>query len=59
MGIGPDTVEANLQRGHVCWDAQDLIDGQPTGAVRASFGYMSSLEVPCLPGGDPLGRLCI
>lgn len=33
-----------FQAGHVCGDDLDLIDGQPTGAVRVSFGYMSTLE---------------
>lgn len=28
----------------MCWDDQDLIDGRPTGAVRISFGYMSTVE---------------
>jgi hypothetical protein len=28
----------------VCWDDQDLIEGRPTGAVRVSFGYMSTVE---------------
>lgn len=27
----------------MCWDDQDLIEGRPTGAVRVSFGYMSTL----------------
>ncbi|XP_050081080.1 molybdenum cofactor sulfurase [Anopheles maculipalpis] len=29
----------HYQAGHVCGDANDLIDGQPTGSVRVSFGY--------------------
>lgn len=29
----------HYQAGHVCGDANDLIDGQPTGSVRISFGY--------------------
>lgn len=33
-----------FQAGHVCGDAHDLVDGSPTGAVRVSFGYMSSYE---------------
>jgi hypothetical protein len=33
-----------FQAGHVCWDDQDLIEGRPTGAVRVSFGYMSTVE---------------
>ena len=53
LGIDADTVEANLKRGHVCWDALDLIEGEPTGAVRASFGYMSSMEVDCLMCSNP------
>uniref|UniRef100_A0A7N9CLA6 Molybdenum cofactor sulfurase n=1 Tax=Macaca fascicularis TaxID=9541 RepID=A0A7N9CLA6_MACFA len=32
------------QAGHVCGDNMDLIDGQPTGSVRISFGYMSTLD---------------
>ncbi|XP_039094908.1 molybdenum cofactor sulfurase isoform X2 [Hyaena hyaena] len=32
------------QAGHVCGDDVDLIDGHPTGSVRISFGYMSTLE---------------
>lgn len=32
------------QAGHVCWDDNDVINGRPTGAVRVSFGYMSTFE---------------
>ncbi|BAF20240.2 Os06g0670000, partial [Oryza sativa Japonica Group] len=32
------------QAGHVCWDDNDIINGKPTGAVRISFGYMSTFE---------------
>lgn len=32
------------QAGHVCWDDNDVINGKPTGAVRVSFGYMSTFE---------------
>lgn len=28
----------------MCWDEHDLIDGQPTGLVRVSLGWMSSWE---------------
>ncbi|KAG8521657.1 Molybdenum cofactor sulfurase [Galemys pyrenaicus] len=44
LGISSDKVKRNLQAGHVCGDDVDLIDGQPTGSVRISFGYMSTLE---------------
>lgn len=37
-------MRANFEAGHVCWDDHDLIGGRPTGVVRASFGYASSLE---------------
>ncbi len=36
-------MRANFEAGHVCWDDHDVIGGQPTGVVRASFGYASSL----------------
>lgn len=32
------------QAGHVCWDDNDILNGKPTGAVRVSFGYMSTYE---------------
>ena len=31
-----------IQSGHKCGDNVDLIDRQPTGAIRVSFGYMST-----------------
>ncbi|AAG10824.1 Similar to molybdopterin cofactor sulfurase [Arabidopsis thaliana] len=33
-----------LRAGHICWDDNDVINGKPTGAVRVSFGYMSTFE---------------
>ncbi|KAH9646375.1 Molybdenum cofactor sulfurase [Citrus sinensis] len=33
-----------LRAGHVCWDDNDIIHGKPTGAIRVSFGYMSTFE---------------
>ncbi|XP_010459195.1 PREDICTED: molybdenum cofactor sulfurase isoform X3 [Camelina sativa] len=35
---------SNVEAGHVCWDENDVINGKPTGAVRVSFGYMSTFE---------------
>ena len=32
------------QAGHVCGDTMDIIDGLPTGSVRISFGYMSTMD---------------
>nr|KAG5707077.1 hypothetical protein BaRGS_011788 [Batillaria attramentaria] len=50
LGISSDTIRDNLNAGHVCGDDKDLINGRPTGSVRISFGYMSSLSdaVRCL-----------
>ncbi|XP_029777586.1 molybdenum cofactor sulfurase isoform X3 [Suricata suricatta] len=44
LGISDAMVKKHLQAGHVCGDDVDLIDGHPTGSVRISFGYMSTLE---------------
>ena len=35
---------ATIDRGHVCWDEHDLVDGRPTGLVRVSLGWMSTWE---------------
>uniref|UniRef100_A0A665TYM0 Molybdenum cofactor sulfurase n=1 Tax=Echeneis naucrates TaxID=173247 RepID=A0A665TYM0_ECHNA len=44
LGITNQQMKRNLQAGHVCGDSIDLVDGQPTGSVRVSFGYMSTFE---------------
>lgn len=44
LGISNQQMKRNLQAGHVCGDSIDLVDGQPTGSVRMSFGYMSTFE---------------
>ncbi|XP_045383612.1 molybdenum cofactor sulfurase isoform X2 [Lemur catta] len=44
LGISNEMVRKHLEAGHVCGDNIDLVDGQPTGSVRISFGYMSTLE---------------
>ncbi|KFO27398.1 molybdenum cofactor sulfurase [Fukomys damarensis] len=66
LGISNEMVKKHLEAGHVCGDNVDLIDGQPTGSVRISFGYMSTLEDAqaflrfivatrlCLPGSQPV-----
>ena len=28
----------------MCGDAMDIVDGYPTGSVRISFGYMSTMK---------------
>lgn len=51
LGLTAEQVKAHLARGKICGDAKDVIDGQPTGALRASFGYMSTMsDVQALVG---------
>ncbi|KAA3467858.1 molybdenum cofactor sulfurase isoform X1 [Gossypium australe] len=44
LGLSHSDILSNLEAGHVCWDDNDVINGKPTGAVRVSFGYMSTYE---------------
>lgn len=44
LGLSQQDLLSNFETGHVCWDDQDVINGRPTGAVRVSFGYMSTFE---------------
>uniref|UniRef100_A0ABK0LNA4 Molybdenum cofactor sulfurase n=1 Tax=Rattus norvegicus TaxID=10116 RepID=A0ABK0LNA4_RAT len=44
LGLSEEMVKKHFQAGHVCGDDVDIIDGRPTGSVRISFGYMSTLE---------------
>lgn len=47
-------MKANYAAGHVCWDDHDVIGGKPTGLVRASFGYASTLA-----DADAIGGCCM
>ncbi|XP_021306239.1 molybdenum cofactor sulfurase isoform X2 [Sorghum bicolor] len=44
VGLSHSDLVSNFEAGHVCWDDNDIINGKPTGAVRISFGYMSTYE---------------
>lgn len=44
LGLTSAEVKQNLAAGHVCWDGHDVMNGKPTGAIRASIGYMTSWE---------------
>lgn len=44
LKISSEDIKSNLQAGHVCGDDRDLINGRPTGSIRISFGYMSTLQ---------------
>ncbi|XP_069687555.1 molybdenum cofactor sulfurase 2 [Periplaneta americana] len=49
LGLSDHDVRNQFQAGHVCGDEHDLVNGQPTGSVRVSFGYMSTRhDVDCL-----------
>eukprot|EP00854_Cymbomonas_tetramitiformis_P026170 gene26170-32068_t len=43
LGLTHEELLRSVEVGHTCWDDNDLLDGRPTGALRASFGYMSTL----------------
>ncbi|CAA0815509.1 Molybdenum cofactor sulfurase [Striga hermonthica] len=44
LGLSHSDLLSNVEAGHICWDDQDILHGKPTGAVRVSFGYMSTFE---------------
>ncbi|XP_071725755.1 molybdenum cofactor sulfurase isoform X2 [Rutidosis leptorrhynchoides] len=44
LGLSHSDLLSNIEAGHVCWDDYDILHGKPTGAVRVSFGYMSTFE---------------
>lgn len=39
LKLTSETIVGNYERGHRCWDDNDVINGLPTGAVRVSFPY--------------------
>mmetsp|Transcript_6688 Transcript_6688/g.10225 ORF Transcript_6688/g.10225 Transcript_6688/m.10225 type:complete len:873 (-) Transcript_6688:43-2661(-) len=44
LGLSKEAIKKNLKAGHVCWDTNDVIDGIPTGAIRVSLGFMTTLQ---------------
>ncbi|GMH35968.1 hypothetical protein BSKO_03836 [Bryopsis sp. KO-2023] len=44
MGLQADDFVSHHRTGHVCGDSIDLIDGKPTGAIRASLGWCSTFD---------------
>ncbi|KAH8284468.1 hypothetical protein KR054_010498 [Drosophila jambulina] len=45
LGLDENAMDALYKRaGRICGDYYDLIDGQPTEAVRVSFGYMTTRQ---------------
>jgi hypothetical protein len=39
-----DDLRENFSAGHVCWDSADVLNGRPTGAVRASIGALTTFQ---------------
>ncbi|XP_024084503.1 molybdenum cofactor sulfurase isoform X2 [Cimex lectularius] len=44
LGLTLTDIKKHYQSGHVCGDDNDLVNGQPTGSVRVSFGYYTTKE---------------
>jgi len=44
VGLKPEEIQQNYADGHVCSDEMDVMNGKPTGAVRVSFGAMSTVD---------------
>uniref|UniRef100_M4BRK3 Molybdenum cofactor sulfurase n=1 Tax=Hyaloperonospora arabidopsidis (strain Emoy2) TaxID=559515 RepID=M4BRK3_HYAAE len=44
LGLQDSDLMSNIAAGHVCGDDIDVVNGLPTGAVRLSFGYMTTFE---------------
>ncbi|XP_021941383.1 molybdenum cofactor sulfurase isoform X2 [Zootermopsis nevadensis] len=42
LKLSDDDLRSQFQAGHICGDDKDLVNGQPTGSVRVSFGYMTT-----------------
>ncbi|CAB3976894.1 molybdenum cofactor sulfurase 3 isoform X2 [Paramuricea clavata] len=44
LRLSTPQLHKHFEAGHVCGDSIDIIDGQPTGSIRISFGYMSDFS---------------
>ena len=44
LNLSDEEILKNYDSGYTCGGTKDLIDGRPTGAVRISFGYMSTIN---------------
>ncbi|KAF6136978.1 hypothetical protein GIB67_030742 [Kingdonia uniflora] len=44
LGLSHLDLLSNVEAGHAYWDDNDIMHGKLTGAVRISFGYMSTYE---------------
>ncbi|XP_043587723.1 molybdenum cofactor sulfurase 1 [Bombus pyrosoma] len=66
LALSNKEVLQNYEAGYVCGGSADLINGKPTGAVRASFGYMSTIKdvqtlllmiKKCFVDGPPINKI--
>ncbi|XP_031627507.1 molybdenum cofactor sulfurase 3-like [Contarinia nasturtii] len=44
LRLSDESLKAHFEAGHICGDNNDLIDGIPTGSVRISTGYMTTVK---------------
>lgn len=44
LKLSDEMVLTNFQAGHICGDEVDIVNNVPTGAIRVSFGYMSTYK---------------
>ncbi|KAF0738799.1 hypothetical protein Ae201684_005411 [Aphanomyces euteiches] len=44
LGLTTNQMLSHIDQGHVCGNTLDIIDGRPTGAIRLSFGYMTTKD---------------
>ncbi|ETW08603.1 hypothetical protein H310_01147 [Aphanomyces invadans] len=44
LGLTTMDLLSHVNQGHVCGDAMDVIHDRPTGAIRVSFGYMTTKQ---------------
>lgn len=66
LALSNKEVLQNYEAGYVCGGSADLINGKPTGAVRVSFGYMSTIKdietlllmiKECFVDGSPINKI--
>ncbi|KAJ9586444.1 hypothetical protein L9F63_019908, partial [Diploptera punctata] len=66
LGLSNDDIKTHFEAGHVCGDDKHLVNGQPTGTIRVSFGYMSTKKdvdklinmlTCCVVQGAPVQKL--
>lgn len=66
LALSNKEILQNYEAGYVCGGSIDLINGKPTGAIRVSFGYMSTIKdvqtllvmiKECFVDGSPINKI--